>query len=198
MIIYSYDKLTGELVRNPDGSIGVEAKENPLLPGEFLIPANATTIKPPEYVAEKARCFISGAWKYVDDYRGRTVYRKSTALKAIVTTVGPISDDYTFLVPGNYPVWDGAQWIVDPVQWAAEQANAEAVLAYQAFEAAKKAAIIDTMPTWSAVSDKYDTMLTDLEAATTIAAMKVIFATLIKTSKKVARVVYWLARNSET
>jgi hypothetical protein len=198
MIVYSYDKFTYELVRNPDGTEGVEATVSPLDPDTYLIPANSTTIEPPIYAANNARCFINGAWVYVEDHRGLVVYRKADATQGVVKTLGPIPDTHTLLVPGNYPVWDGAQWIVDPVQWAAEQANAEAVLAYQAFEAAKKAAIIDTMPTWSAVSDKYDTMLTDLEAATTIAAMKVIFATLIKTSKKVARVVYWLARNSET
>lgn len=61
---------------------------------------------------------------------------------------------------------------------AAEQARIAAEVAAMA---AKAQAIIDNLPTWQAISDAID-------AATTIAAIKIII-------KKLARVVYWLAKN---
>lgn len=51
---------------------------------------------------------------------------------------------------------------------------------YDASEVAKAKAILDNLPSWQTVSDAID-------AATTLAACKVII-------KKLARVVYWLAR----
>lgn len=50
-----------------------------------------------------------------------------------------------------------------------------------AFNAQREQAIVDNLPSWQQVSDAID-------AATTIAACKVIL-------KKLARVVYWLAKN---
>jgi hypothetical protein len=64
------------------------------------------------------------------------------------------------------------------------QIEAERIAAEQAEAArieAKAQALIDNLPTWQAVSDAID-------AATTIAACKVIL-------KKLARVVYWLAKD---
>lgn len=55
--------------------------------------------------------------------------------------------------------------------------------AKQALVEAKLAAIQDNLPSWN-------TIKTAIESATTIAALKVII-------KKLARVVYWLAKNSE-
>jgi hypothetical protein len=51
-------------------------------------------------------------------------------------------------------------------------------------QAAKAQAYVDNLPSWQAVSDAID-------AATTIAALKVIV-------KKMARVVYWLAKDKAT
>jgi hypothetical protein len=101
-----------------------------------------------------------------------------------------------------YPDWSGAVWDnsyagikpneleTRPTPSLAEleavwpQIEAERIAAEQAEAArieAKAQALIDNLPTWQAVSDAID-------AATTIAACKVIL-------KKLARVVYWLAKD---
>ena len=69
---------------------------------------------------------------------------------------------------------------IDPVMIAAEAA-AEAA---KTLEQTKLAAIQENLPDW-------DTIKTAIENATTIAALKVIIT-------KLARVVYWMAKNSET
>lgn len=66
----------------------------------------------------------------------------------------------------------------DPVYHAQVQAEVDAKSA----EAAKQQAFIDNLPTWQQVSDAID-------GVNTIAGLKVVV-------KKLARVVYWLARNS--
>jgi len=66
-----------------------------------------------------------------------------------------------------------------PEQIAEESARQAAALV----AAAKAQSITDNPPSWQAVSDAID-------AATTLAACKVII-------KKLARVVYWLAKNQE-
>ena len=58
MLIYKYHADTREL-------LGEDlADESPLEPGVFLIPAHATTERPPVPVPGKIRCFIAGLWVY--------------------------------------------------------------------------------------------------------------------------------------
>lgn len=64
MKIYNYNKQTGELLSE------TIAKENPLEPGKFLIPANATTKKP--IVSEEGfvTIFKDNEWTSIEDIRG--------------------------------------------------------------------------------------------------------------------------------
>jgi hypothetical protein len=50
-------------------SVGV-ANESPLEPGVFAIPADATTVEPPEREEGRARVFRDGVWTQVEDHRG--------------------------------------------------------------------------------------------------------------------------------
>lgn len=60
MLVYNYHPTTHEY-------IGLnEADEDPLDKGKWLIPANATTITPPEPSEGKFRAFIDGVWSFVD------------------------------------------------------------------------------------------------------------------------------------
>jgi DNA-binding GntR family transcriptional regulator len=104
--------------------------------------------------------------------------------------------------PTHFQVWGtDIHWMVVPTQEEITLANdvitnyeslAAAYLQAQAQEAqaealkqqAKAQAIEDNLPSWQQVSDAID-------AATTIAACKVII-------KKMARIIYWLAKNSNT
>ena len=58
MKVYSYHYQTGEFVGVDD------ADESPLEPGVFLIPANATAIKPPAEKSGFVRRFVNGSWGY--------------------------------------------------------------------------------------------------------------------------------------
>lgn len=50
-----------------------EAKESPLEPGVFRIPAYATDVAPPTYTTNEIPVFSSDTWSIVEDWRG-TVY----------------------------------------------------------------------------------------------------------------------------
>ena len=60
MRIYHYNKRTAAYV----GS--TEAAPNPLEPGQFLIPANATPVEPPEAVEGKVARWNGQAWELTD------------------------------------------------------------------------------------------------------------------------------------
>lgn len=66
MQIWHYHHQTGELVS--DGL----ADESPLEPGTYLVPAHATTVKPPEPRTGEARVWNGDEWSYVVDHRGET------------------------------------------------------------------------------------------------------------------------------
>ena len=67
MRIYNYDPKTGEYLG--DGL----ADESPLEPGQFLIPANATSKPVPKTKPGEAAIFADDNWRVVADYRGRSV-----------------------------------------------------------------------------------------------------------------------------
>lgn len=67
MNAYKYSQ-TGEFLYE------IQCQESPREPGKFLIPANATTVAPPEEQAGKARVWEGSAWGYADDNRGKTLY----------------------------------------------------------------------------------------------------------------------------
>jgi len=61
----------------------------------------------------------------------------------------------------------------------------------------KSKAIIGNLPSWSVVGGKFDTILADANAATNLAQAKAVLIELIKTQKKMARVLYWEIKNVE-
>lgn len=63
MKIYHYNDLTGEYIGQ------TEAKLDPI-EKKPLLPAHATTLKPPMTEANQAARFNAGAWELVPDFRG--------------------------------------------------------------------------------------------------------------------------------
>lgn len=61
----------------------------------------------------------------------------------------------------------------------------------------KVQAIIDNLPSWAIVGGKFDSMLAEAKAATNLAQAKAVLIELIKTQKKMARVLYWEVKNTE-
>lgn len=83
MIIYNYHPITKEFVSSS------EADPDPLEPGAYLIPANATEIVPPLGIpAEHAAIFspITG-WSVVPDLRGQTFY-DANRNAVVINTLG--------------------------------------------------------------------------------------------------------------
>lgn len=107
MIIYHYHATTGEL------SGTGKADPDPLVPDNWLIPANATAIKPPT-AANKVAVFAAGAWSLVEDHRDKTVYDKETKTERKITKTGPIPDTETEQAPGHDDAWGIDSWRLDP------------------------------------------------------------------------------------
>lgn len=77
MKIYSYNEVSHEFT-----SEGV-ADRDPLIPGNWLIPANTTTIAPPSASNHQAAVFKDGQWQLVDDYRGTEYWLADRTLHTI-------------------------------------------------------------------------------------------------------------------
>lgn len=81
MDIYNYHPDTGEHLSQS------AARENPLDEGEYLIPANATTMAPPIPGDNQAAIFVGGTWSLVPDWRGHT-YWLADGSEHTITTLG--------------------------------------------------------------------------------------------------------------
>ena len=113
MDIYNYSASTGEFISHD------VADESPLEPGVYLIPALATTIKPPETTENEAAVFDkeNQSWNVVLDYRGTSLWDKLSASKVTVL-LGQTPDELnaTPVVPTiDYPTWDdgSSAWVTD-------------------------------------------------------------------------------------
>lgn len=109
MRIYRYSRKTREYVGSS------EARESPLEPGVYLVPANATATAPPDAQEGYARVWDGASWAQVEDHRGETVYSIATGEVVPITAPGPLPDGVTALVPGPCPIWDAeaAAWTTD-------------------------------------------------------------------------------------
>ena len=111
MKIYNFNKKTRELINES------EATENPLLKGEFLIPANATTISPlvPKINFAVVLNEKLGEWEYVKDFRNIVVFSKENNFERIVDYLGEISENFTESKPEKYEKWDKllGKWVID-------------------------------------------------------------------------------------
>lgn len=90
---------------------------DPLMPGEYLLPANATLIKPPSAADNITHGWDGSTWIETLDYRGQTAYNIFTAAPSIIQTVGEIGSFYTLISPASipFPKWTGVAWITDTI-----------------------------------------------------------------------------------
>jgi len=88
MKIYNYNKDTKEFIKETD------ARQDPLDPSNYLIPGNATTIKPPVIEDGFVNVFseISNSWIKTEDNRG-VWYRIRQEVK--INDFGPIEEGLT-------------------------------------------------------------------------------------------------------
>ena len=103
--------------------------------------------------------------------------------------------------PDNRDWRDYQEWLAtgntpDPAQTPEEIAAEEAAAAAEAARIQAKAAdLVDALPDWATVAAKFDQGTAALANATTIAAVKAVLQGLIDVNRKLARVVYWLAKD---
>ena len=115
MKTYKYSQ-TGEFIYE------IQCQESPREPGKFLIPANATTVAPPEEQAGKARVWNGEEWKYRDDNRGKTMYsvtdsRQTGTMSNVLGANVP--DGWTLTPPpdsDNKYTFVGGQWVKQSVE----------------------------------------------------------------------------------
>lgn len=104
MKIYNYDKRTKEYINSTN------ARENPMVRGEYLLPANATFIEP----KDKENIFDGDKWIYKEDNRSKIVYNKKTLQPKTVDYLGIIDNNYTLLKPiSNCDEWINDNWVTD-------------------------------------------------------------------------------------
>ena len=170
--IFNYHPKTGEYISEQ------EARPNPVTAGEYLIPAHATTTAPPESTPGKARVFSGVEWSQADDHRGKTIWKTDRSNESEkISSIGPIPSGWTDQAPpDNESKWDGSAWIPDM-----DTINART--AEEARQAAKAQAIIDNLPTWAEV-DQAVTNISNLADAKAFI-------------RKLARIVYWLAKDKQ-
>lgn len=121
MNAYKYDSQTGEFLHE------VLCQESPREPGQFLIPANATTVAPPEEQAGKARVWNGSLWEYVTDNRGKTMYSvtNSRQTSTMSNVLGEdVPESWTLTPPpdsDNKYTFVGDEWLPQSVEELREQ-----------------------------------------------------------------------------
>lgn len=115
MNAYKYSQ-TGEFLYE------IQCQESPREPGKFLIPANSTTVAPPEEQAGKARVWNGSLWEYVTDNRGKTMYsvtdsRQTSTMSNILGADVP--EGWTLTPPpdsDNKYTFVGDEWLPQSVE----------------------------------------------------------------------------------
>lgn len=110
MQIYNYDPYTNALIGSS------QADESPLEPGEFLVPAFATLIAPPEVTDGKYAAFDGLAWQLLDavgpiaevieETPQQTIARYEAALDAFLDAKARLfryDNRFTFALRASYP-----------------------------------------------------------------------------------------------
>ena len=84
---------------------------------EFLVPANATTVKPPKIQIGEVALFdeSSQKWSIKPDHRGKTCYKKVNAAPVEIKELGDIPSELTELKPDGPSVWgeNSGAWLKD-------------------------------------------------------------------------------------
>lgn len=105
--VYDYSSDTGEYMGTREAYVVANTG----------LPAGCTDMEPPVAPENHVAIFKteSQVWILREDHRGKVVYDKDTGLPLVITTIGSLPDNVTYLAPdGEYKKWDGYEWIDDP------------------------------------------------------------------------------------
>ena len=133
MKTYKYSQ-TGEFLYE------IQCQESPREPGKFLIPANATTVAPPEEQAGKARVWNGEEWGYRDDNRWKTMYsindsRQTSVMSNVLGANVP--DGWTLTPPpdsDNKYTFVGGEWLPQSVEELRAQLENQLWVNYKAYQ----------------------------------------------------------------
>ncbi len=121
MKIYNYMFDTKEFLYEE------QALKNPLEKNAFLIPANATKIKPLPKKEGFALCFNEEQqkWEYLEDNRKKTAYEKTSKKEIEIDYLGSLKEEHTFLKPEKNSIWDEKtkNWLIDIKKLKEEKIN---------------------------------------------------------------------------
>ena len=108
MNIYNYHRVTGEFLSRS------EAQPDPLDDKNFLVPAAATLIAPPEVGIAEAAIYdeVADCWSLVPDLRGKTFYFKASGQRIVIQDIGQTPEEgWTDQVPFDPDcVWVSDHW----------------------------------------------------------------------------------------
>ncbi|WP_025154878.1 tail fiber assembly protein [Morganella morganii] len=111
MKIFNYHPVTKEYL-----SEGL-ADADPMVEGNWLIPAYATTVNPPEIKPWYIPVFDGEQWMQKADYRGTKVYDIITAQESEIKELGELPDGVTTIAPDvEFPKWNGKKWVMDKAE----------------------------------------------------------------------------------
>jgi hypothetical protein len=125
--IYNYHPNTGEY-------LGVSfADPDPMNDGQFLIPANATEIEPPESASNTVAVFSEGTWSLVPDHRGETWFMPDRS-PIEINEIGVMPDPEWTNAPAPLTVNELISNQLNAVNGACELAIAQISAGYPASE----------------------------------------------------------------
>ena len=107
--VYGYNKDTGEFVGES------LADENPLEVGQYLVPAQAVLVSPPETGENEVAVWVGDAWVVTKDFRGN-VYDKGTGDMSEYKNLGELPKSLTkHSKPVGPYTWsdEGDCWVID-------------------------------------------------------------------------------------
>lgn len=113
------NQSTGELLYSQDVWVSVGTG----------LPAGAFLDTPPQPEDGKAIVRQNGAWALVDDLRGTTAYNKQTKQSEVISALGPLPSELTFIAPtSQFDVWreGSGAWVKDAQaeqDWLTQQAQ---------------------------------------------------------------------------
>ncbi|WP_287496923.1 hypothetical protein [Pandoraea sp. CB10b_02] len=141
--IYNYHPQTGEFINE------MPADESPLEPGVILLPAFATTAKPPKTAAREVAVFAGGQWQAKADWRGVALFNTTDGSPVTIGEIGKTPADVGATdkaMPSAAHSWKDGVWALDPVKVAGllDAAKANALDRINTFAKSKRALIAGT------------------------------------------------------
>lgn len=112
MIIYQYNKLTGEFLHKREANLDPLETEKQRK-NIYLMPASTTIKKPPLVGENQVGIFIDDKWIKKADYRKEIYYKIGTKEKVKFGIGDKPDSSMTQLEPFDGCKWDGGKWIID-------------------------------------------------------------------------------------